>query len=121
LTLTDGANPILKILTSISWLSLLAPDNVLACSTFHYFVKSVVLWVDWNFLSLALGELYIMFAHTFRKLDVEIHNTTYVLNAFTTLLVSDCTTSPEDFKFRQYFIPYFAGNEFHGKVKPIET
>ncbi|KAK0442615.1 hypothetical protein EV421DRAFT_1808109 [Armillaria borealis] len=49
---------------------------------------------------LAWCELYLVFGNLFRKLDMEIYQ-----------------TSPEDLSFRCYFLPIFCGQHLHATVR----
>ncbi|KAK0432330.1 cytochrome P450 [Armillaria borealis] len=51
-------------------------------------------------MNLAWCELYLMFGNLFRKLDMEIYN-----------------TSPEDLSFRCHFLPIFCGRHLHATAR----
>jgi len=51
-------------------------------------------------INLAWCELYLIIGNIFRKIDMEIYD-----------------TSIEDFKYKTYFLPVFTGKHFHAKVK----
>ncbi|KAK0222323.1 cytochrome P450 [Armillaria fumosa] len=51
-------------------------------------------------INLAWCELYLVFGNLFRKLDMEIYN-----------------TSPEDLSFRCHFLPIFCGRHLHATVR----
>lgn len=51
-------------------------------------------------LNLAWCELYLMFGNLFRKLDMEIYE-----------------TSPKDISFRCHFLPIFCGRHFHATIR----
>ncbi|KAL0578160.1 hypothetical protein V5O48_003826 [Marasmius crinis-equi] len=52
-------------------------------------------------VNLAWCELYLILAHIVRKLDVEIYE-----------------TGPEDFQFRQYWLPIYRGRQMRGIITP---
>ncbi|KAJ6499845.1 cytochrome P450 [Mycena vulgaris] len=53
-------------------------------------------------INLAWCELYLLFANTFRKIDMEVYN-----------------TSLEDFTFQQHWLPVFRKRQLHAYVKPL--
>ncbi|KAJ6520602.1 cytochrome P450 [Mycena vulgaris] len=51
-------------------------------------------------INLAWCELYLIFANTFRKIEMDIHN-----------------TGIEDFEFRQHWLPVFRRRQFHAHIR----
>lgn len=70
-------------------------------------------------ISLAWCEIYLIFANVFRKLDMDIHDTTYVCSDYNwNVKFMFVISRVEDFRtFKEFFTPVHQGRNFHAFVK----
>jgi len=55
-------------------------------------------------INLAWCELYLIIGNIFRKIDMEIHD-----------------TSIDDLRYKAYFVPVYTGKRFHAKIKQRDS